>query len=571
MRLRSFVVILVGILCVLGARLLHLQVFSGRALYELSERNCIRVWSQGGSRGRVFDRNGETILDNRVSYDIAVFPREESLLKESLRLVGDTLGLPLEKVQRIYRANLVSSSVPVTVARDVPLRSVLKLSELQMETGGIFIQQVPVRAYPFGTLACHALGYLNEIDQWRLTKLKEYGYRTKDLVGYTGIEEKYDYYLRPKDGGYSVEVNHRGKPLRVLGFRQPQNGKDIRLTLDVRIQQIVEAHLKARKGAVIVMDPFTGEIRALASFPGFDPSVFQNAAPAGAQESLRSAEAPFLNRCISSAYPPASTFKLNVATAALERDKLPPGRTYDCPGSFTLGKAKFGCWDTHGRENLTDAIAHSCNVFFFRTALLLGAQALHDFALKLGFGKTTDIDIPYEVRGFVPSPLWKKVSRLQPWFDGDTLNFSIGQGDMLATPLQVLRMSALFANAGSLVTPYLVSTVDTVDVSRSKRSAVRVGLKESTIEAVRRGMLQMTRDPKGTGHLLADIPVSIAGKTGTAQVPKGLSHGWFTAFFPFEKPRYCIVVFLEHGGSGHAACMVGKYIIKDMVEQKLIQ
>jgi penicillin-binding protein 2 len=259
-----------------------------------------------------------------------------------------------------------------------------------------------------------------------------------------------------------------------------------------------------------------------------------------------------------------------VASAALETRKIDLNTSFLCTGSIYVGRQEFACWDKHGLQNLMLALAHSCNVFFYKTGLLVGAQNLHDYALKFGLSRPTAIDLPYEASGLVPSPLWKRLSRFKSWFDGDTANFAIGQGDLLVTPLQITRMMAVFANKGKLVRPYLVRAVDNHDISAGQKKITKAGLKESTINAVNQGLRRVVAAPSGTGNILAKLPVEVAGKTGTVQVTRGHPHAWFAGFFPYKKPKFVICVFLENAGSGQVSCRLAREIIEVMSLQGLI-
>jgi penicillin-binding protein 2 len=231
---------------------------------------------------------------------------------------------------------------------------------------------------------------------------------------------------------------------------------------------------------------------------------------------------------------------------------------------------EFDCWDTHGQQNLFAAITHSCNIFFYRTGLLVGAQLIHDYALKFGLSKPTGIDLPYEAGGFVPSPLWKRIYRFKSWFDGDTANLSIGQGDLLVTPLQITRMMAVFVNQGLLVNPYVIKAIDGRDISLAQQKSIKLHINPSTIGHIRQALRNVVQDPDGTGHILSTLEVQVSGKTGTVQVPRGQSHAWFVGFFPYRNPRFVICVFLEHGGSGQAACLLARQIIEEMIKEKLL-
>jgi penicillin-binding protein 2 len=556
---------------VLGLALFNLEIIQGRQFTELSKKNSIRLLPQYGARGRILDRNGQVIVGNRLSYDVMLLPQENDRASELLPKIARILEIDPQELRTKFRAGFVSSFAPVTVARNIDTKKAIALEELKFDFGGIVIQPNPVRSYPYGSLACHVVGYLNEIDHWRLTMLADYGYKTKDLVGFGGMEEKYDYYLRQEEGGLLVEVDHQGKFMRVLGFRPPQNGRDIQLTLDLALQKIVEANLQGKKGSVVIMDPRSGEILVMASSPSFNPGVFRNeSAAAEVRNIIASRDAVLLNRAIGAAYPAGSVFKVIVALAALEAGKINLSTVFSCPGFFNLGQQRFNCWDTHGEQGLLDAIAHSCNVFFYRTGLLAGAQAIHDCAFKFGFSRPTLIDLLYEIGGFLPSPLWKKISRFQSWFDGDTANFSIGQGDLLVTPIQLTRMMAAFATRGTLVTPYVTKAIGDRPVFDSQRKSVSLPFKPYNLEYVRQGLRRVVSLPSGTASMLAGLPFEVAGKTGTVQVGRGSPHAWFVGFFPFKEPRYVICVFLEHGGSGHAAGMLTKQILEAMVSEQLL-
>jgi penicillin-binding protein 2 len=571
MERKSFLKILIILMfSTLFAALLNLDLLQGAKFRRLSDSNCIRLITQSGARGNILDRFGEIIVDSRISYDVLILPQELNQIDRILSGVSGILEIGVKELKTAFRNNYFSSSIPVTVASNIDLKKAILLGEYKLEEPSIIIQPRPLRHYPYGALASHVIGYVNEIDRWRLTKLEDYGYKTKDIVGFGGVEEKYDYYLRQEEGGLSVEVNHRGKFMRVLGFEPPCNGKDIQLTLDLKIQKIAEENLSGRKGSIILMDPQSGEILALANYPNFNPAVFVNKRTRLIAGLFNNPDSPLINRAISSSYPPASVFKVVLASAGLELKKINLYTSFLCRGSTMVGARKFSCWDVHGVQDIISAIAHSCDVFFYKTGLLVGAQNIHDYALKLGLGRSLGFELPYETSGFIPSPLWRKINKFQKWFDGDTANLSIGQGDCLVTPLQAANMMAVFANGGYLPSPYIIKTVGVLDLSAKKKKLSRVAFKKSTFEIIRRGLRAVVSDAKGTGNVLSGLGVSVAGKTGTAQVSRGATHAWFIGFFPYDKPKYVICVLLENGGPGHAASVVARQIIEAMNNQGLI-
>jgi penicillin-binding protein 2 len=550
------------------AGLIKLKIIDGGRYRQLSRKNCIRLLAQTGCRGMILGRNGEPLADNQLTYNLMLMPQDAQDTDEALIEISRVSGRGVALLRRALRGNYLSPSLSVVLEKNIGLHKAIALEQIKLDTPGLIVQAEPLRHYPHPGLAAHAIGYVSEIDRWRLTKLADYGYKTKDLVGFGGIEEKYDYFLRQEEGGLSFEVDHRGGFVRALGFRRPSHGKDICLTLDLRLQQIAEEKLSGRKGAVVIMDPYSGEILALASSPAFDPAAFAQRDSFALGSFLNDPDAPFLNRAIGAAYPAGSVFKLIVAAAALDTKKIHPSTTFHCIGSVTVGRTEFACWGRHGDQDLIQALAHSCNVYFYKAGLLAGAQNIHDYALKFGLARPSNTGLPYEKAGLIPSPLWRKVYRLQNWYDGDTANFSIGQGEVLVTPLQVARMAAVFANGGYLVNPYIVQSVAGQE-ARFRKRPQPLGLKKGTIESVRQGMRQAVQLSDGTAALLAGLPIQCAGKTGTAQAPPGAAHGWFAGFFPWQKPKFVVCVFLERGVTGQAACLIAKRIMEEMLAEGL--
>lgn len=569
-RIKVFSLFLISMFLFLGLAIINLEVIHGKTYRDLSKRNCIRLLPKKATRGKIIDRRQETIVGNKLNYDVVILPRGSDNQSQEFKKISQILGISQEALKARYENNSFLSSLPVTLAKGIDISEAIAVEEAKLDLPGIVIQAEPVRHYPYASLASHILGHLGEIDHWRLTKLEDYGYKRKDIVGFGGIEEKYDYYLRGQDGGLSIEVDNRGRMMRILGFKPPINGKDLQLTIDLRFQKIIENKIDGKTGCVIILDPYTGEILALTSFPNFNPEVFRDNLSSAINYIFADIDAPLLNRAISATYPPGSMFKLVLASAALETKKIDLDKTYFCPGSMLIGRKEYKCWNKHGMQNIISAIANSCNVFFYNLGLLLGPQKIYDYALKFGLSKPTSIDLAYETGGFVPSPLWKKVHKFKKWFDGDTANLSIGQGEVLITPLQIVRIMAVFANGGDLVTPYIVQKIADKDITRYQQRIIDLSLHKSTIQAIKEGLRRVITDPGGTGNVLSDLAISIAGKTGTAQAPPGSAHSWFSGFFPYEKPKYVICVFLERGGPGYNACVLAKQIIETLFEEGLI-
>ncbi|MFA5096064.1 MAG: penicillin-binding protein 2 [Candidatus Omnitrophota bacterium] len=571
MRIKVFRILLAGLFIFLALFLFHLQALNGRKYAQLSDSNRVRIIPQQGSRGSILDRNGEVIVGNHLSYNVSIIPRQVRNSDETLRKLSGYLGMPFEKLKVSYFRGKGPSFLPVTVARDIDKRKAILIEEAKASLPGAIIEQVPERFYPNNKLACHLLGYLSEIDHWRLTKLKDYGYKTKDVVGYSGIEERYDYYLRQEEGGLQVEIDYRGNITRILGLRSPKNGKDVQLTIDLNIQKVIEECLGERRGAVVVLDPYSGEVLGMASAPGFDPGSFLSKA-ASRDKVFTDPKAPLLNRAISATYPLGSVFKVVIASGALEADKIEASSTYHCSGSVMIGRREYNCAHVHGDQNVKQALAHSCNVFFYKAGILLGPEKIYEWANKFGLGKPTQIDLPSENSGYVPNPFWRRLNKLKgSWFDGDTANLAIGQGELLVSPIQAAVLMAAIANSGVLVKPYLISSVDGKDISRYQRKTSTVAIHESTMRLIRKGLKGAVEDSGGTANVIASTGVAAAGKTGTAQTQAGKpAHAWFAGFFPYEDPKYTICVFLEYGGSSVIACQVTRDIIEGMKVKGLL-
>ncbi len=413
------------------------------------------------------------------------------------------------------------------------------------------IQTSPLRNYVYDSTACHVIGYLGHINKKELTKLRNYGYQRRDLIGRSGVEKYYDNYLKGKDGGSQLEVNNRGRQLRMLGIKEAVAGKDISLTIDIDLQVFIEESMGGHRGAIVVMDSTNGEILGMLSRPGFDPDMFVSGASPGAISSFfKRSDFPLVNRAISGRYPPGSVFKVVVASAALDKEKINTRTHLGCKGSYTLGRRVFRCWKKkgHGSQNIREAIKNSCNVFFYQMGRIAGADNITEFAKKFGFGKSTGIDLPGEVSGLVPGRMWKMMSMRENWYEGDTVNFSIGQGYLLVTPLQIVRMMAASGNGGRLIRPHVVKRIDVVDAASPDPKPIRIS--KEALEIVKEGLDMVVNAERGTGRKARVKGLDIGGKTGTAQAGKDKTHAWFSGFSPVDDAKMAVVVFLEHGGKG---------------------
>ena len=554
---------LLGFIVILGS-LFYYQVIKGNYYLERSRANYIRVIPQDAIRGSIMDVNKKVIARDEAAFDIDVVPYQIRKDKCSIfHKVSMLTNVPERVIKNNYKRNIKNPFSPVDIAVHINKSLVLRAKD---ELGDkIIIKSSPYRFYPFSYDMSHILGYVKFAAAF-YSELKAYGYTPYERVGFLGIEQYYDSYLRGKEGGKLVEVDSSGRIVGFLGESLPQRGKNITLTIDSRIQEIAYKALSGHIGVIILMDPYTGGIVALCSRPSYNV----NNVTEGKRLSrlLSDKRRPFINRAIQSAYPLGSVFKPILAAAALQEGIINKDTTFDCKGFFMLGNHKFSCWTAHGIQNVTEALAHSCNVFFYNTGLKLGIKKMALWARKFGLGRLTGIDLPYEKKGIMPDPIWKKKHIKKQWFAGDTVNTSIGQGYLKATPIQAVVAISAFANGGYIVRPHILKEVGQKETVFVKKNYLNISLHNLNI--VREGLYDVVHSASGTAHLLDSLGMDIAGKTGTAQ-NAGAPHGWFAGFFPFNKPKYSICVFLENAGSSHEAVKVAYKFLTQLRQNGLIK
>ncbi len=542
-----------------GCHLFYLQIIRGSAYYSLSINNSIRVLPVEAPRGRILDRNGVVLADNRHSFDITVLPQEIEDKDELFDFLAKTLRMDKKKLLQQFWQRKIAPFSPVVVAEDVTKEQAMLLEENKYRFPGVYIEESYSRTYPFHEVGAHILGYVGKINREELEQLKDYGHSPLSEIGKNGIEDFYDSYLRGQEGGQQMEINSRGRQVRLLAIRQAQAGQDITLSVDQRIQQMAYDSLAGRRGAVIIMSLETGEVLAMVSSPAYDPNVFVDSQLKNKTTALfADSQSPLLNRAIKGQFPPGSVFKLAVAAAGLATNRLDPATTYNCDGVYQLGAAKFRCLHVHGPQNLFQGIAHSCNIYFYHVGQNAGPEAIYRYARLLGMGRSTGIDIPFEEKGNLPNPLKRK------WYTGDTLNMSIGQGDVLATPLQLLRMMATLGLNGREIQPYFLKAINNQELVKLSTSR-QVGMIPQVYDILNNALRMVVDESSGTAHIL-DIPdMKVSGKTGTAQSGHGKdSHAWFVGYTVDTHPRVAICVFLEYGGSSANSVVVTQQILTQM-------
>lgn len=527
-----------------GVWLYYLQIIKGPFYADLSSRNSIRLLNIAAPRGNIYDRRGRLIAGNTLSFGVFIVPQEVEDIDRELEKLSGILGVSRSLLERNYKRNRTASFAPCELIRGISKKTAILIEESRFDMPGVLVKEVALRNYYYKDALSHPVGYIGEIGALELELLKPYGYNIKDLIGKDGIERLCDKILRGNNGGMQIQVDNRGRQIKVMSYRKPKAGRNVYLTIDAELQKMIYNLFDGRRGAAVFMDPQDGEVLSLVSSPSYDPGGSLLAA-------IKSEESPLLNRAIMSVYPPGSIFKIITAMAALESKKIMPDTGFVCAGKIKIGRDELDCWnkDGHGYVDLEKAIAWSCNVYFCHAGLLAGAEKISEYAGLFGLGKKTGIELFGESSGFVPSKEWKRMEKKETWYPGDTANFSIGQGALLVTPLQITRMAAVIANSGTLVQPHILKRVGDADAADFKTENLK--LAKEDIDAVRRGMRLVIKDIDGTGNKADNATVSISAKTGTVQVGPGIMpHGWFVGYAPSDDPKICFAVFLENGGSG---------------------
>ncbi len=570
MRLKILRVIIFSFLLVIAADLVYLQAIRGPYYHSLSVNNRIRVIPLQARRGTIMDRNGVVLADNRLSFNVTVIPQDVQDKERLFDYLSGALKVDKEKLLRRFYEKKVTPFAPVVIVDDVDRRVAMMLEENRFRFPGLYIQQDFRRLYPFEQIGAHVLGYVGQINRSKMEKLKDYGYTPQSMVGYSGIEEYYDAYLVGKEGGQQIEVNSRGQQVRLLSTRDPEAGQDIQLTIDERIQTIAHDVLGERNGAVVVMDVESGEILGMVSYPAYDPNIFTDSKKMKqAHYVFTDPASPLLNRAVMGQYPPGSVFKAVVTTAGLISKKVSPYTTFFCKGAYYLGRRRFRCTHQHGTQNLIEAIGHSCNVYFYNVGLLTGPDPISKYARVYGLGALTHVDLPFEEKGFIPSRMTRKKQN-RGWYKGDTLNFSIGQGEVLATPLQLVRMMASIARRGSEVQPHLIRQIGGKDIIHFSSSR-DLNIPDKVFDVLHMGLRSVVTDSGGTARQLNMEDYIISGKTGTAQsVPGKKEHAWFVGYTRENPTNVAFCVFLEHGGSSYYAVSVAKEFFRRIKEEGIL-
>lgn len=549
----------------------YLQLIKGNALHARAERNRTRLIPIPAERGIITDRSGAIIAKNVARFSVMLnpidLPTSQNDLSNTLTTIATLVGIDTKELEAKIKD---SPREPFIVTENIDYDRMLVISIKSTNIPGLSIDATPMRQYPDGPLFAHVVGYTGKLTKEEYDRLKNNKYQLNDSAGKTGVETYYESKLRGTPGVNKIEVNAMGKPLRTIAQDTTRPGEQLTLALDKAIQETARNALQeslrinnARRGSVIAMTP-KGEILALVSLPDFDPNVFANQNNTEITALMQNKDQPLYNRAISGAYPPGSTFKLIMATAALAEHIITEHTTVLSVGGISVGKWFFPDWQAggHGVTNVTKAIAQSVNTFFYTVGggydriQGLGLKKIMKYATLFGLGSKTGIDLPHEATGFLPTEEWKKKTTGEPWYIGDTYHVSIGQGSLLVTPLNIANATVAIANDGTLYQPRVIHTAEDPLILRANF------VSPDMIDIVKRGMREAVIS--GSVRALGTLPVEAAGKTGTAQWHANTrTIAWFTGYAPFKNPEIIVTVMIEEGGEGHTAAVpVGKKIME---------
>ena len=562
---------------VLIARLVWLQLFQGDYYNSLAEGNRLRAIPLAAMRGVMYDRNGQILVGSRPSFMVTYVPTQGKMTDEEANKLSRLLNMPADKI--LEKAGKVKNSyVPTVLAQDLTPDVVTKVEERRNELPGISVDVQPIRYYPYDMMAAQIFGYVGQIDEDDMERLKgEDGVSNVTQIGRAGLESYYDDVLRGKDGSRQVEVDASGSPVMEVERKNPVQGHNIHLTLDLNLQTALEKAMDAQIAqgigvsgiAAVAVDPNTGAVLAMASRPAYNPNWFTRGITESEWKQINgNPNHPMENRVIAGEYPPGSTFKLITGAAALELKKITPDEMIFDSGRHWLVDMRNAGGEALGWINFTEALAKSDNVYFYELGRRVGIDKLAEYAKMFGMGKKTGIAMRGEAVGLVASEEYKEKNYHQDWYLGDTFNSAIGQGFQLVTPLQAAMIVSEVANGGIQYKPFIVSRIDNLDGTPYKIFAPEqtgtLEVSKTTLDLIREGMRNVAEESGTAGSLFAGFPVQVAGKTGTAENFSGRDHGWFVAFAPYDHPRIVIAVLTEQGGFGASS---SGPIVRAMLEE----
>lgn len=570
-----------AIVLILLAGLIRLQVIDHQELLRRSEENRIRVKPLVPRRGVITDRQGRIIVDNRPSFTVSILATEMAG-DTTIERLATLLSMDSSEVRRRFRRNLVSRYQPAPIKRDVDFETVAIVEEQAKYYPGVTISMEEVRRYTLGLGAESFTGYVGEVSEEELRRTTDTALHMGTVIGKKGIEKYYDSLVRGVEGWAYMEVTASGQSLGPYEARQSRpavSGADLVLSIDNDLQRVCVAELDTFCcGAVVAMDPRSGEVLAMISYPGFDANIFSSVIPESLWQAITNDTThPLLNRPLNGQYPPGSTIKLVTIGAALEKGLINENTTLrPCLGGYQFGNRYFCCWKEsgHGTTNPVSAIEQSCNVYLYQVGLKLGVDGLSEYLDGCGFGRPVGIDLPREAAGLNPNSAYlDSLHGVRQWSRGVVLNLAIGQGEILTTPLQLAQLFCGLANDGIVYRPHLVREIrhpNGVNQTIAPSLSFVLPFNERTLAILWKGLQQVVEGEHGTAKRLRNDLYTIGGKTGTAENPHGDNHSWFVGVAPLENPQIVVAAIVENAGHGSvvAAPLVGA-VIREFMQKRL--
>ena len=587
MRLIALQVSVVVAFAALAIGFWFMQVVENKQYEEMAQNNHQRTLALRAPRGVLFDRNGRVLVENRHSFTISIVREHTKDLDRTVQLLAAVAGVDVKQVKQIVDRHRTEPTYrPIVIIDDASLAQVAAITarRLDFELPDVVVEEVPTRRYPTDALAAHLFGYVGEASDAQLGD----GIKNGAIVGQSGIERVYNKLLMGEDGAKRVVVNSVGREIRTLEEIPPTEGKRIQLTIDYDLQKAAEDGFRAGgfNGAALIMDPKTGEVLTQVSLPAYDPNDFASGIDRAKWAALNTDKLrPLQNRTIQGRYSPGSTFKIVVATAALEEGLITPDFTVNCSGGASFYGRYYKCWNKNGHHtmDLRHALEQSCNVYFYTIGNMLGVDKIHKWAEKLGVSGKTGIDLPNEQESLVPSTEWKRQRTGEKWYAGETISVAIGQGQVSVTPAGMAKMIATVANGGTPITPHVIRAVDEGQgwkMVPPPAVADRVAFRPDTLAALHDG-LWMVVNGRGTGGRARINGRDVSGKTGTAQVISNegklrargsemdlRDHGWFVFYAPRDNPEIAGVIFAEHAEHGAEGAPIAKHVIETYFAKK---
>ena len=596
-RLLAAAVVVLFFFLVIVLRLWFLQITSGVEYEKRAYGNRVRIRQLAPPRGHILDRFGREIVTNRPSFNVALIQEDSHDLSDVLERLAPILKMEVSELwDKVRDASGTPRYVPVLLKEDIDWKTLAYLENHNHEFSGIRTEVQPVRVYHYNDLAANVIGYLGSITKKELAASDRDMYRGGDIIGKRGLERLREPDLRGEKGHSYTEVDAKGFEQQMLKAEEPLPGREIRLTLDVDLQQIAESYMAAgdKSGAVVAMEVNTGRVLAAVSAPTIHIEDFIGGISTKKwQALLDNPKHPLINKVAQATYPPGSTYKMVTALAGLAKGVIDEDTVFYCPGSYSFGNRTYRCWkhSGHGPVNLEKAIAQSCDVYFYQVGQRVGVDTLAEYAKKLGLGKRSGIEMEYEKSGLAPTKKWKLKNRKSKWQEGETLSIAIGQGFNLTSPLQICLMTATLANGGKVYRPQIVEQVVDPEgnIVESFSPEITSELKgvDRYIKSIKNGMEQVVHGKRGTARAVAIDGLRIAGKTGTAQVVKIAQyrhlkeedipykyrdHAWFTCFAPADNPEIAVTVLVEHGlHGGSGAGPIARAVLKQYFSGRLNQ